>query len=105
LKGKDMSKMIKIGNREFSEDTIKEALKKHCDFEEKTELKLRHGDILENNKGVRRVIFQKPNCNGYSTFANACEWTPNDSNSLIEITKWLKMNKYKVVDNVFDLEL
>ena len=47
-----MSKMIKIKGREFSEDTIVEALKEHCGFKEE----IKAGDVVEYN-GKKRIYF------------------------------------------------
>ena len=38
-------RMITIEGREFSEDTVKEALKKHCDFEAEKKHIFRPGDV------------------------------------------------------------
>ncbi len=49
-----MSNMINIRGKEISEDTIVEALKKHCGFEEEPLLKA--GDIVRNECGEIRII-------------------------------------------------
>jgi len=47
--------MIKIRGKEFSEETIVEALQKHCNFEEKKYI-LQAGDVVVNSDGQHRVI-------------------------------------------------
>ncbi len=49
-----MSKTINIKGKEISEDTIVEALKKHCGFTEDEPLKA--GDIVHNEYGDIRII-------------------------------------------------
>ncbi len=49
-----MSKIINIKGKEISEDTIIEALKKHCGFEEEPDLKA--GDIVRNAYGTRIIV-------------------------------------------------
>ena len=49
-------KMVKIGGQEFSESTIKEALKKHCGFEEKS-YQFQAGDVASRSQfGGWRII-------------------------------------------------
>ena len=49
-----MINMINIKGKEISEDTIVEALQKHCGFEEEPDLKA--GDIVRNRYGTRIII-------------------------------------------------
>jgi len=53
-----MSKMINIKGREISEETVIEALKKHCNFEEKFKEKyiFQAGDIAVNCNKEKRII-------------------------------------------------
>ena len=46
--------MITIDGREFSEDTIKAALKAHCEFEEKYVFKA--GDVAKGDHSTIRII-------------------------------------------------
>ena len=51
-------KMIEVGGQQFSESTIKKALKRHYDFEEKYQFQM--GDVVENSVGSRRLICKGP---------------------------------------------
>ena len=46
-----------IRGKEFSEETIVEALQKHCNFEEKKYI-FKAGDVVINKEGEYRVIVQ-----------------------------------------------
>ena len=47
-------KMIEVGGQQFSESTIKEALKKHCGFKEKYQFQV--GDVVLSRWGDWRII-------------------------------------------------
>ena len=50
----DMSKTITIKGKEISEETIIEALKKHCGFTEVESLKA--GDVVRGTNGIRIIV-------------------------------------------------
>ena len=58
----EMSKTINIKGKEISEDTIVEALKKHCGFAEDEPLKV--GDVVKSVYGLRIIV---GNVNGILT--------------------------------------
>lgn len=55
-----MSKTINIKGKEISEDTIVEALKKHCGFTEKEEEPLKAGDVVRSDYSGIRIIVSTP---------------------------------------------
>lgn len=67
-----MSKMITIKGKDVSEDTIVEALKKHCGFVD--ELPLAAGDIVRNINGLRILVENQGNDNLLTSYGLDGAW-------------------------------
>jgi hypothetical protein len=84
--------IIKVGGKEFLEETVKKALQAHCNFESDV-IPLKRGDVVRNGEGLMRIIFQD---NHGKLSALSCDMTW-EYNVGSDPQEYFQMNDYKKV--------